>query len=203
MNWFLQPAKTPSAHHREQAQSRQQQLTKPSGSLGQLESLAITLASLQHREKPTIENVHIHIFAADHGIAAEQVSAFPQSVTAQMIQNFSTGGAAIAVIAQSLNADLAISNVGTVSELTELDKVHNQRVAAGTANFAKQAAMNEAQLQQALTIGQQTLQPQQHLWLGGEMGISNPTSATPLACALLNIPAGDLVGPSTAIDRPR
>lgn len=140
MNWFLQQAKTPSVSHREQAQSRQQQLTKPAGSLGQLENLAVTLASLQHRTKPTIEKIHIHVFAADHGIAAENVSAFPQSVTAQMVQNFSTGGAAIAVIAQSLNADLAISNVGTVSELGELNKVHNQRIAAGTANFAQQAA---------------------------------------------------------------
>ena len=201
MTWYLQQAKSPSSEHLARAQARQLQLTKPAGSLGQLESVAITLASLQYRDQPQIENIHIHIFAADHGIAEENVSAFPQAVTAQMVQNFSSGGAAIAVIAKAINAELAITNVGTVTELNTLDKVEQQRIAAGTANFAKGPAMSAQQLQHALELGKNTVSSEQDIWLGGEMGIANTTSATALACALLQVPASDLVGPGTGIDQ--
>ncbi|MCR8922490.1 nicotinate-nucleotide--dimethylbenzimidazole phosphoribosyltransferase [Dasania sp. GY-MA-18] len=200
MDWFLQQAKVPSDIHRAAATQHQSQLTKPAGSLGQLETLAITLASLQGSHHPQLKNIHIHIFAADHGIAAENVSAFPQAVTAQMVQNFSSGGAAIAVIAQTLNADLAISNVGTVQALPELPKVLDQRIAAGTANFAHGPAMQSAQLLAALEVGRNSVSRQQDLWLGGEMGIANTSSATALACALLQVNAQQLVGPGTGID---
>ena len=201
MDWFLQQAKTPSDIHRAAATQRQQQLTKPAGSLGELETLAIPLASLQGSHTPQLNNIHIHIFAADHGVANENVSAFPQAVTAQMVQNFSSGGAAIAVIAQSLNAELAISNVGTVQALPALPKVLDQRIAAGTANFAHGPAMQRQQLMAALDVGRNTVARQQDIWLGGEMGIANTTSATALACALLMLNAEQLVGPGTGIDQ--
>lgn len=204
MSWYHEPAATPSLSHRQQAEQRQTQLTKPAGSLGQLESLAVTLASLQASDQPRCDQVAITIFAGDHGVAAEGVSAYPQAVTAQMVHNFSTGGAAIAVLAKALGATLGVVNVGTVGELPPLPGVIDRRVAPGTANFAHKAAMSTDQLQQALRVGQEVLLTAKEngaqLWIGGEMGIANTTSATALACALLNIPAAEIVGPGTGLD---
>lgn len=202
--WHLEQAKAVSEQHRKQALARQAVLTKPAGSLGQLETLAVSLAALQYRDAPRINDINIHIFAADHGIAAENVSAFPQAVTAQMVQNFSAGGAAISVLAKTLEASLAISNVGTVEALAPLPHVNDQRIGAGTANFAKQAAMTEAQCLEALAIGQAAVNEcndANDLFIGGEMGIANTSSATALACALLQQPAVSLVGPGTGIDK--
>ncbi|HSB97063.1 MAG TPA: nicotinate-nucleotide--dimethylbenzimidazole phosphoribosyltransferase, partial [Spongiibacteraceae bacterium] len=113
--WFEQPAQAASEQHRQNASARQQQLTKPPGSLGVLESCAIQLAALQQREQPQIERVDIVIFAADHGVANEGVSAFPQVVTGEMVKNFSSGGAAITVLARELAANFQVVNVGTVN----------------------------------------------------------------------------------------
>ncbi len=204
MSWYHEPAAQPSLSHQQQAEQQQNRLTKPAGSLGQLETLAITLAGLQATDTPSCDAVSISIFAADHGVAAEGVSAFPQSVTAQMVRNFSVGGAAIAVLAQSLNAQLEVINVGTVEELPSLPKVSDQRIAAGTANFTQKSAMTAPQLQQALSIGQATVQAAKEqgaqLWIGGEMGIANTTSATALACAQLHKHAAEIVGPGTGLD---
>lgn len=204
MSWYHEAATSPSQAHQQNAEQRQTQLTKPAGSLGQLESLAIILAALQHSDQPSCDNVSISVFAADHGVAAEGVSAFPQSVTAQMVQNFSRGGAAISVLARSLGATLGVINVGTVTELDPLDGVQDQRIAAGTANFTQKAAMTEQQLNQAMAIGQATVKAAKdagaQLWIGGEMGIANTTSATALACAHLGIQAASIVGPGTGLD---
>lgn len=200
MTWYLNEAKAASDSHRQQALTRQGQLTKPPGSLGQLELLAVNLASLQHTHCPAIHSPKIRVFAGDHGIAEAGVSAFPQSVTAQMVANFSAGGAAITVLAKSLNANFRVTNLGTVTELPELAGVDDQRIAAGTANFLKQAAMTEAQCLQALSIGAACVDERDELWIGGEMGIANTTAATTLACALLHLPAKVLTGPGTGLD---
>ena len=204
MSWLQQPIVEPCATSRQAAEDRQNQLTKPPGSLGQLEQLAIQLAGLQQRSKPQIENIAISIFAADHGIAAENVSAFPQAVTAEMIRNFANGGAAIAVIAKQLNAQLRVCNLGTVTELEAIDGVENQRLGAGTDNFFQQAAMTESQLQQALETGKQHAEDAHKtgsdIFIGGEMGIANTTAATALGCALLKQPASQLTGPGTGIN---
>ena len=200
MSWYFQSAHQPSEHHRVTAIARQSQLTKPAQSLGRLEQLAITLASLQSREAPQIEEVTIHIFAADHGIAAHNISAFPQAVTGQMVQNFSAGGAAISVLARTLGAQLTITNVGTLTALTALPNVIDQRIAAGTADYLREPAMSTEQLEQALLIGRTTVPLQCDLWLGGEMGIGNTTSATTLLCALLNKTVEEAIGPGTGLD---
>ncbi len=202
MNWLEQPVKSPCDKSILTATARQQQLTKPPGSLGQLETLAIQLAGLQATETPAVNNIAISIFAADHGIAAEKVSAFPQAVTAEMIRNFAHGGAAISVLAKQLNAKLRVANLGTVTELEAITGVEDNRLGAGTANFAKTAAMTEQQLQQALAIGKQHIdEASADIFIGGEMGIANTTSATALACALLQKPASALTGPGTGINR--
>lgn len=204
MSWYHAPAKEPSALHEQNAEQRQTQLTKPPGSLGQLERIAITLASLQHTDQPSCERAKITLFAADHGIAAENVSAFSQSVTGQMLQNFSSGGAAIAVLAKSLNASLQVINLGTVEALPPIENVEDQRIDAGTANFCVKSAMSEVQMQKALTIGQQAIKKavkeNAQIWIGGEMGIANTTSATALACAHFDLAAAEIVGPGTGLD---
>lgn len=204
MTWYTRPAADASDTHRQQALQHQTQLTKPPGSLGDLEQLAVTLAALQGTDRPGCERVCIDIFAADHGIADEGVSAFPQEVTTQMVLNFASGGAAISVLARTLGATLSVTNAGTRTTLPATEGVLDARIAPGTANFAKQPAMSEAQLEQALQLGQQAIEraESQHcqLWIGGEMGIANTTSATALACALLSAPAAQLVGPGTGLD---
>jgi len=203
MNWTSNPTAEPSSQYRQHALERQQMLTKPPGSLGRLEAVAVHLASLQHSPSPSVARVAISIFAADHGVANAGVSAFPQSVTAQMVQNFAFGGAAIAVLAKSLGASLEVFNLGTVDPLDALPRVRDCRLGAGTHNLAEQAAMTAEQLAAALQWGRTAIDEvtDLDLWLGGEMGIANTTSATALACALLGIAPRDLVGPGTGISK--
>lgn len=188
------------------AKQRQDNLTKPPGSLGQLENIAVRLAAMQADDvsaKVQLDRVRIVVFAADHGIAQENVSAFPQAVTAEMVKNFSTGGAAISVLAQELNAELEVVNVGTVTALDQMPGVIDQRVAAGTANFSKHNAMTEAQLSEALQAGYQAVKRAKassaNLFIAGDMGIANTTSATAIACALLGVSAKDIAGPGTGL----
>ena len=98
LNWMDKPLAVPNPEMGQLAQMRQTQLTKPPGSLGRLEEVAIQLAALQNTSRPCVEQVHIAIFAGDHGVAAENVSAFPQSVTSEMIKNFSHGGAGLLAV---------------------------------------------------------------------------------------------------------
>lgn len=186
------------------AQQHQNQLTKPPGSLGKLEELACQLASLQAKHNPTLEKISIRVFAADHGVVSEGVSAFPQAVTAEMIKNFSSGGAAISVLARSLKADFEVINLGTINALDTLDKVIDKRINAGTKNFCHALAMTESELERALFIGRESVleakNAQIDLYIGGEMGIGNTTSASALACAILNQAPKNLVGRGTGLD---
>jgi len=200
--WFEQPAQKIDAQFRERAQAHQNQLTKPPGSLGRIEQIAVELATLQQRELPRVDRVSIVIFAADHGIAAEGVSAFPQVVTGEMVKNFSAGGAAITVLARELSAQFQVVNVGTVGELPELPHVLDCRLGAGTANFHNEPAMTAELCAQALQVGADQINALNNceLFIGGEMGIANTTSATALACAILSARPEDLVGRGTGVD---
>lgn len=189
--------------------ARQNSLTKPPGSLGRLEEVAIRLAAMSENGVPHLKRIKIVVFAADHGIAEENVSAFPQAVTAEMVKNFSAGGAAISVLADELEADLQVINAGTVTELEKMQGVLDQRVSAGTANFSIQAAMSEAQLSEAFQIGYQAvhkgLENKNHqtvvdLFIAGDMGIANTSSATAIVCALLGCSAKEIAGPGTGLD---
>lgn len=188
----------------DQARARQQQLTKPAGSLGQLESLAIQLAGLQGQERPTLERVAITIFAGDHGVVEEGISAYPQAVTGQMLRNFVGGGAAISVLTRQLQASLEVIDLGTVDTRLELPGVRHLRLGAGTANFARQPSMSEEQLLAALQAGRDSAKRAAdqgaQLFIGGEMGIGNTTAAAALASHLLDCPARELSGPGTGLD---
>ena len=202
---WQQPIPAPSDAHRQAALARQAQLTKPAGSLGRLEALAVTLAALQHTDTPTAERIHMSVFAADHGVCGEGISAFPQAVTGQMIANFVAGGAAISVMANTLGARLEVINLGTVTPPPTTDGVIDDSIAPGTANLACDPAMTADQLAQALAAGdraaQRAAEQQAQLFIGGEMGIGNTTSATALACALLDDAPTDLAGPGTGLDK--
>ena len=202
--WLAQPLKRPDAAAAEGARRRQDTLTKPPGSLGELEALAIRLAGLQGRERPQVERVRISVFAADHGVAAEGVSAFPQAVTAEMVKNFARGGAAISVLAKTLGATLEVVDLGCAFDPGEWPQVRRCRLGPGTANFAREPAMSAEQCAAALDAGrdsaQRAAQAQAELFIGGDMGIANTSSATALSCALLGADPAELAGPGTGLD---
>ncbi|MCK9468301.1 MAG: nicotinate-nucleotide--dimethylbenzimidazole phosphoribosyltransferase [Porticoccaceae bacterium] len=201
--WLNQPPTPPSQAARETARQRQQQLTKPPGSLGRLEQLAVDFAGWQGTPLPRLERVRIRVFAADHGIAAEGVSAFPQAVTVEMIRNFARGGAAISVLARRTGADFGVVNLGTVSPLPEIDAnhpaVHDRQLAQGSANICREAAMDEALLAAALAAGAEEA-TDCDLFIGGEMGIANTATTAALASALLDLSATQTVGTGTGVD---
>lgn len=204
LDWLTAPASHPDHDCGAEAAARQAQLIKPPGALGRLETLAVRLAALQATRLPTADPVHIAVFAGDHGVVAEGVAAFPQSVTAAMLPCFAQGVAAIGVLAKHLAATLDIVNLGTVEPVPDLPGVIDARLGAGTANLARQAAMDQAQLAGALRQGRaavdRALTRGARLFVGGEMGIGNSTAAAALACALLGEPPENLAGPGAGLD---
>ncbi|WP_236181894.1 MULTISPECIES: nicotinate-nucleotide--dimethylbenzimidazole phosphoribosyltransferase [Pseudomonas] len=202
--WWLNPCNPVDTDAVENAAARQQQLTKPAGSLGQLESVAVQLAGLQGLIKPTLDQVWIAIFAGDHGVVAEGVSAYPQEVTGQMLLNFVSGGAAISVLARQLGAQLEVVDLGTVTPSLNLPGVRHLNIGPGTANFAKGPAMTQAQGELALQGGRDSVLRAKaagaQLFIGGEMGIGNTSAASALACALLDCPVAHLTGPGTGLN---
>ncbi|AGQ06518.1 nicotinate-nucleotide--dimethylbenzimidazole phosphoribosyltransferase [Acinetobacter baumannii] len=203
MNWWLQSVQQPNLDAKQQAEQHQLQLTKPTGALGDLEQIAITLASLQSNAHPQVSHPWITIFAGDHGVVEENISAYPQAVTRQMLQNFTTGGAAISVIAKYHQAHLQVIDCGTVGEAYEYAGVERHCIRAGTANFAKQAAMNLDECRAALELGKKSVDTAKanraDIYIAGEMGIGNTCSASALACLLLNDTAEQLTGVGTGI----
>jgi len=203
IDWWRQACRPLDLTARAEAEARQAQLTKPTGSLGQLEDVALTLAALQGA-RPDIRLPWIAVFAGDHGVVAEGVSAYPQEVTGQMLRNFVGGGAAISVLARQLDARLEVVDLGTAFALDALPGVLHLNLGAGTGNFAIDAAMSDAQLRLAMQAGRDSLLRAKasgaDLFIGGEMGIGNTSAASALACALLGLPASELVGPGTGLD---
>lgn len=201
--WWLAPARAIDVAAREAALMRQQQLTKPAGSLAQLERLAVQIAGLQGRDKPAVDRLWIAIFAGDHGVVSEGVSAYPQEVTGQMLGNFVNGGAAISVLARQLAAQLDVVDLGTVSALN-LPGVRHLHLGAGTASFVSGPAMTAEQGQSALQAGRDSVLRAKaagiELFVGGEMGIGNTTAASAVACSLLECAAPLMVGPGTGLN---
>ncbi|GGJ90340.1 nicotinate-nucleotide--dimethylbenzimidazole phosphoribosyltransferase [Pseudomonas matsuisoli] len=202
--WWQAPCETPDGDTESSALAHQAQLTKPTGSLGQLEAIAVRLAGLQRTVKPELDRLWITVFAGDHGVVAEGVSAYPQAVTVEMLRNFVQGGAAISVLARHLGATLEVIDLGTAYPYDALSGVQSLALGPGTANLCQAAAMSEAQLDAALGAGRAAVERAKtngaQLFIGGEMGIGNTTAASALGCALLGVPAARLVGPGTGLD---
>lgn len=176
---------TPDMVARQAAQNRQAQLTKPPGSLGQLEELALFFAGWQAREKPEIKRGKAVIFAGNHGVAALGVSAFPADVTAQMVANFAAGGAAINALAKAADLELKIVAI-------DLDRP--------TCDFTRGPAMTEADCLAALSAGAASVDENLDLLVVGEMGIGNTTSAAALCARSLGGDGAFWVGPGTGVD---
>ncbi len=189
-----------------QARAYQATLTKPVGSLGQLECIAEQFCGLQASLNPTLETIAVRVFAGDHGVCSQGVSAFPQAVTVQMITNFLRGGAAISVLSRDLGADFCVINMGTATPIEAAFAQHPQLVHApidnGTQDFSVTAAMTSQQLDQALSIGKSAIESLSvDLFIGGEMGIGNTTSASAIYASLLALSPAQTVGPGSGIDK--
>ena len=175
--------------------------TKPPGSLGRIEALAAQIAHLQGSERPDLTGCSLTIFAADHGIAADGVSAYPQIVTRQMVLNFLSGGAAATVFAATLGAQVQVVDAGIAGEPLDAPGLMQHRIAAGTASFLRGPAMSAEERDRALSTGRD-------LGAGGpetaaafgEMGIGNTSAATLLSAKLTGRDPDALVGRGTGID---
>jgi nicotinate-nucleotide--dimethylbenzimidazole phosphoribosyltransferase len=186
------------------ARARQQQLTKPPGSLGRLEELACWFAARLSNPTPQISRSEIFVFAADHGVAVRGVSAFPQSVTAQMLGNFANSGAAINVLASLEGCRIEVVDVGVAGD-SELPRgVRNERVRPGTRDLFSEAAMTDDELTAALSVGErcarEAVQRGAQLLIAGDMGIANTTAAACLICAFTDALPEDVVGRGTGVD---
>ena len=179
-------------------------LTKPPGSLGKLEKVATRLSGMLG-DTPMPDQPAITVFAADHGVAVENVSAFPQAVTGEMVRNFASGGAAICVMARALKARLEVVNLGTVNDPGEIEGVVRRIISPATANIAKESAMTNKQLEAAMEAGRDAVDRAIHkgcnLFIGGDMGIANTTAAAALVCACLDLPPEQIAGPGTGLDK--
>src|SRR6201986_4295047 len=179
-DWITQPCPAVSGVHRDAAAARQGQLTKPTGALGRLETLAIELAGLQHTDKPRADRAPILIFGGDHGIAGQGVSAYPQEVTIAMMANFAGGGAAISVLARELGSSLEVVDAGTLAEAA-MPGIVTGKPRPGTRDFSVEAALTPAELAFAFEAGQRavtrTAAHQPDLLIFGEMGIGNTTTS--------------------------
>ena len=178
-------------------------LTKPPGSLGALEELAIQLSAITGELKPSVTPPAVVVFAADHGVAAEGVSAFPQAVTAQMVANFANGGAAINVFARQIGAQVEIVDVGVASPLT-LPGVTSARVRQGTANMVVEDAMQFDQGIAAIDVGVAAVNRAKRAGakclIVGEMGIANTTASSAMLAVLTGESVASVVGAGTGIN---
>src|ERR1700716_3257214 len=191
----------PDARAETAARARQQQLTKPPGSLGRLEELACWFAARLRSPTPQISRSEIFVFAADHGVAVRGVSAFPQSVTAQMLGHFANSGAAINVLASLEGCRIEVVDVGVAGD-SELPRgVRNERVRPGTRDLFSEAAMTDDELTAALSVGErcarEAVQRGAQLLIAGDMGIANTTAAACLICAFTDALPQDVVGRGT------
>lgn len=169
----------------EQARARQAILTKPAGSLGRLEDLAVWLCAWQGRHPPRLRDISCLVFAGNHGVAAQGVSAFPVEVTAQMVANFEAGGAAINQLCGVMGAKLAVLPL-------ELDRP--------TDDFTRSPAMSAEDCNLAFQTGYEAVDGDADLLLVGEMGIANTTSAAALGALLFGGAPEDWVGRGTGVD---
>jgi nicotinate-nucleotide--dimethylbenzimidazole phosphoribosyltransferase len=194
----------PSEAARDTARTRLDNLTKPLGSLGRLEDLAAQWVSIRRDLATEPIRKAVYVFAADHGVTAEGVSAYPREVTHQMVLNFLAGGAAINVLAHTHKATLHVVDVGVDADLSGTPGIVHCKVARGTKNMLHEAAMNTDELLRALTVGielaTEAAADGRSLIAIGEMGIGNTTSASAITCALTGASATLATGRGTGVD---
>ena len=188
------------------AEQRLDILTKPPGSLGRLEALAVRLAGISGTEQPAYGKRTVVVMAADHGVCSEGVSAFPQEVTVQMAHNFLSGGAAVNVLARQGGAEVKLVDIGINGELSHAELI-DRKVRYGSGNMAQGPAMSREEAERAILAGisvaEEAVKSGTEIFITGEMGIGNTTASAAVLCALEGIPAETAVGRGTGIDDER
>jgi nicotinate-nucleotide--dimethylbenzimidazole phosphoribosyltransferase len=194
----------PDARAEAAARERQAQLTKPPGALGRLEDLACWLAGRLRNPIPDMPRCEIFVFAADHGVAARGVSAFPQAVTASMLDNFARGGAAINVLARLADCRIEVIDVGVAASESPPAGIRNERIRRGSRDLVETAALTQEEAQAALAVGarcaREAVERGARLLIAGDMGIANTTSAACLICELTGAVPARVVGRGTGVD---
>jgi len=193
----------PSGTAGEDARRLLDHLTKPPGSLGRLEELAWRLAEISGRCPPAVDAPVIFTLAGDHGVVDEGVSAYPQVVTAQMVENFLRGGAAVNVLARQVRARVVVADLGVVAPLPPHPALKAMKIARGTRNMTEGPAMTTGEVSAAIAAGVDLVETERaglDLVGTGEMGIGNTTAASAMVAALTGAAVEDVTGPGTGVD---
>jgi len=200
--YHIEQIRAPIEALSKQAEEHSNTLTKPPGSLGKLEQLAKQLAAMTGQLWPSLDKRAVIVMAADHGVCEEGISAFPQSVTPQMVQNFLNGGAAINVLAKQANASVVCVDIGVAVPI-EHPNLISKKIMSGTHNMTKQAAMSEEQALAAIQVGIDIVEEQVAngitMFATGEMGIGNTTASAAIVSVLTGLSAEEVVGRGTGI----
>lgn len=187
-----------------QAQARLDRLTKPIGSLGRLEELAARYVMITGEMKPKVPRGTVFTFAADHGVTAEGVSAYPSAVTPQMVLNFLRGGAGVNVLARHVGIEVRVVDIGVAFDFEGVSGLIHKKVMPGTKNMLVESAMSPAQAEQALQVGIDLATEAGRQGIGligtGEMGIGNTTASSAIAAVMTRRPVSEVTGRGTGID---
>lgn len=187
-----------------QAQERLDRLTKPIGSLGRLEELAARYVMITGEMKPAVPRGVVFTFAADHGVTAEGVSAYPSAVTPQMVLNFLRGGAGVNVLARHAGIEVRVVDIGVAFDFEAAPGLIHRKVMPGTKNLLVEPAMSPIQAEEALQVGIELVTEAALQGIGligtGEMGIGNTTASSAIAAAMTRRPASEVTGRGTGID---
>jgi nicotinate-nucleotide--dimethylbenzimidazole phosphoribosyltransferase len=186
------------------ARARQASLTKPEGSLGELEDLSIRIAGIQGRPDPCVDPGAIFVMAGDHGVCAEGVSAYPADVTAEMVMNFTRGGAAINVLGRKAGARVVVADVGVACDFDPSVPIYHKKIAKGTRNLAVEAAMTREEAERSLEAGIEVFEAELaaspfYISATGDMGIGNTTASTAMASVFIGQSVRKLVGRGTGL----
>ena len=188
----------------DKAQAHLDSLTKPPSSLGKLEELAKRYVAIQNNESPTLKKISTVVFAADHGVTAEGISAYPSEVTAQMVINFLNKGAAVNVLANHISAEVTIVDIGVNFQFESHPNLLDRKIALGTKNFSKEPSMTRSQAETSIVTGieiaTESAKKGIDILTTGEMGIGNTTPSSAIFSILGNTPVEYVTGRGTGID---
>ncbi|MBF0133452.1 MAG: nicotinate-nucleotide--dimethylbenzimidazole phosphoribosyltransferase [Magnetococcales bacterium] len=203
-SWLTEPVRPCSITAQDAAKKRMEAMQKPLGALGLLEETVIRLAGLYDDPSPTLDPARVLLFAADHGVTAAHIAAYPSSMSGQIVQSTLMGQSAVAVLARQLGLELEIINVGLITDPPEAPGFVNQSAGPGTNDIRFRPAMNEEQLSLAMAAGRDAVLRAAssgiRMVIGGEIGVGKSTSAAAVTSALLGVSPESVAGPGTGLD---